>query len=147
MRQRRILKTLTVSVVGKQRFVARHRRRMTFLGDKKCLCNSYIIFIIIVAIILINKYYGQVYIAQIMKLDVNFHCYLGKKLPTQLINRICPRPRPSAMSCQKHIQIYLLHPSLSAHCRFYIVIPFNSLLYYHVHTVLSKSIISTLVVT
>ena len=40
------------------------------------------IFIIIVVFILIDIYYCQVYIAQIMKLDVIFFCYGGKYLPS-----------------------------------------------------------------
>ena len=40
------------------------------------------IFIIIVAFILINIYYCQVYIAQIMKLDVIFFRFGGKYLPS-----------------------------------------------------------------
>ena len=60
-----------------------HERLLTdFVGDKKCLCNSYIIFMIIVAIFLINIYYCQVYIAQIMKLDVIILCYGGRYLPS-----------------------------------------------------------------
>ena len=59
---------------------------------KKCLCNSYIIFIIIVAFILIYIYYCQVYTAQIMKLDVIFFRYGGKYLPTHYWAAFCLRP-------------------------------------------------------
>ena len=99
--------------------------------NKTQLLQFFNICIIIYAFILINIYYFQVYIAQIMKLDVIILCYGGRYLPSNYRGKFVYAPPLMtfpAMSCQWQIQIYLLHSSLSAHCRFYIVIPFNSLL-------------------